>query len=372
VGISLGRRFAWAAAAFAAVALALGGTPAGALASVGTTSFVDDFNGPAGASPNPQTWSFDTGGEWGYGAQLQYYTSRPSNASLDGQGHLVISANAETYVGPDGVMRQYTSARLQTWKKLDFTYGSISARIQVPAGKGLWPGFWAFGDDAYSSNDWPNCGEIDVMEFNGANPNLLLGTLHGPQTGVPNGYAVGGTEQSATPFSAGFHTYEADWAPTGVRFLVDGRTYATITPSQLPAGSGWPFNHPFFVALDLAVGDWVGAPDASTRFPAKMLVDWVRVAPSSWTGPTGSGPTSAGTGPTSTGTAPSTAKTRTKRAVARAAGTTRTGHKSHKRSCRRGARCARRHRVHHHRRPHRKDHGPVGDWGAKPISARIA
>jgi beta-glucanase (GH16 family) len=259
--------------------------PSLAAASSGSSSFVDDFNGPAGASPDPAAWTFDTGGNWGYGAQLQSYTDRAQNASQDGNGHLVITAAKETYTGPDGVTRQYTSARLHTWRKFEFTYGRIEARIQVPAGRGLWPGFWAFGDGAYTSNDWPASGEIDVMEFDGSQPDTLLGTLHGPRAGYPNGYALQGTFHSPTPLSAGFHTYAADWAPTGIRFELDGQPYATMTPSQLPPGATWPFDHPFFLALDLAIGDWVGPPDSTTPFPARMLVDWVRVSPADWPGP---------------------------------------------------------------------------------------
>jgi beta-glucanase (GH16 family) len=237
----------------------------------------DEFDGPQGASPDTAKWSFDTGGNgWG-NDELQSYTARPSNAALDGHGDLVVTARAEHYVGEDGVAREYTSARLQTLDTFRFRYGRMEARIRVPAGDGLLPAFWALGDDAYSSDDaWPACGEIDAMEVLGSEPDLLHGTLHGPWSWAPGG--IERVRRAAAPLSDGFHTYGVDWAPGDIRFLLDGAVYATVDRTALPAGAAWPFEHPAFLLLDLAVGgDWPGAPTAATPLPAQMLVDWVRV-----------------------------------------------------------------------------------------------
>jgi beta-glucanase (GH16 family) len=237
----------------------------------------EEFSGPAGSSPNQNNWNFDTGGKgWG-NEELESYTSRPQNASLDGQGDLVITARSESYTGSDGIPRKYTSARLQTLQKFQFQYGLVEARIWVPAGQGLWPAFWLLGAEGYeSSNSWPACGEIDAMEVLGSEPNVVNGTLHGPWPSEPKG--IGGTAESPTPLSSGFHVYGVEWAPQRISFLLDGVVYKTITPADLPPGSAWPFDHPFFVLLNLAVGgDWPGSPNASTQFPAQMLVDWVRV-----------------------------------------------------------------------------------------------
>jgi beta-glucanase (GH16 family) len=236
----------------------------------------DEFNGPAGASPDPANWSFDTGGGGWSSDELQSYTSRPQNASLDGEGHLVITARAENYTGPEGITSKYTSARLQTLNTFQFQYGLAEARIQVPSGQGLLPAFWMLGNNCYESAEaWPGCGEIDVMEVLGSEPNILNGTLHAPWPWAPNG--EGGTVESPTPLSGGFHTYGVEWSPDRITFLLDGTAYETITP-DLPAGAAWPFQHPYFLLLNLAVGgDWPGAPNASTQFPARMTVDWVRV-----------------------------------------------------------------------------------------------
>jgi beta-glucanase (GH16 family) len=153
----------------------------------------------------------------------------------------------------------------------------MEARIQVPAGQGLVAQFWALGQEAYESEEaWPGCGEIDIAEVLGSEPNIVNGTLHAPWLWAPNG--VQGTAESATPLSAGFHTYSVEWEPERISFMLDGSVYKTITPADVPSGAAWPFKHPYFLLLDLAVGgEWPGSPDASTHFPAQMLVDWVRV-----------------------------------------------------------------------------------------------
>ena len=237
----------------------------------------DDFNGPAGSSPSSSKWSFDTGGGgWG-NEELHSYTSRPANAQLNGAGDLVITARSEKYTGADGIPRNYTSARLQTLNKLEFKYGVAEARVQVPAGQGLVSEFWMLGSEAYGSdNAWPGCGEIDAAEVLGSEPNMVNGTLHAPWSWAPTG--VQGSDESATPLTAGFHTYGVEWEPERISFMLDGSVYKTITPANLPPGAPWPFQHPYFLLLDLAVGgEWPGAPNAGTHFPAQMLVDWVRV-----------------------------------------------------------------------------------------------
>jgi beta-glucanase (GH16 family) len=237
----------------------------------------DEFNGPAGTTPERSMWGFDTGGGgWG-NEELESYTSRPVNAELDGQGHLVIAARAEKYTGADGITRDYTSARLQTLNTFRFKYGVAEARIQVPAGQGLVAQFWMLGQEAYESeNAWPGCGEIDAAEVLGSESSVVNGTLHAPWSFAPTG--VQGQAESATLLSTGFHTYSVEWEPERISFMLDGDVYKTVTPADLPAGAVWPFTHPYFLLLDLAVGgEWPGAPNASTHFPAQMLVDWVRV-----------------------------------------------------------------------------------------------
>lgn len=233
----------------------------------------DEFDGPAGNAPDPTKWTPETGGGgWG-NHELETYTDLPENAALDGAGHAVITARAEQYASYDGITRSFTSARLVTDLLFNFRYGLMQARIQVPAGRGLLPAFWAL-------EQWPpagrDAGEIDAMEVVGSAPARLHGTLHGGRGWPPGG--AGGTKLAPAPLSAGFHVYSAYWTPRTIRFLLDGKAYKTLTPADLRRGAAWPFRHPFYLLLDIAVGgDWPGSPDASTVFPASMTVDWVRV-----------------------------------------------------------------------------------------------
>jgi beta-glucanase (GH16 family) len=232
----------------------------------------DEFNGQAGA-PVDASWNHETGGS-GWGSQeLEYYTDRTANAQLDGQGHLAIVAQAESYTGPDNVTREYTSARLDTLGHFSTMYGRIDVRAQLPVGKGLWPGAWALGTDLEKVG-YPRSGEIDFEENNGE-AGVVLGHIHGPDT-VSGTYAIGTTITGSD--TSGFHDYSVLWTPVGLEFLLDGAPYFAVGPSDLPASSAWVFDKPFYLLLDLAVGGVLpGSPDSSTPFPARFLVDYVRV-----------------------------------------------------------------------------------------------
>ena len=236
----------------------------------------DEFNGPDGISVDSQKWNHATGGHgWG-NKELEYYTTSTRNAHLE-HGWLVIQAMKEPYTGPDGIRRDYTSARLNTQGKFSQAYGRFEARIKMPTGKGIWPAFWMLGDDIHSVK-WPTCGEIDIVENLGSEPSIAHGTIHGP--GYSGGHAIGApfTLPRNQRFSDGFHLFAVEWEPQEIRFYVDENLYATRRPSDLPPGTKWVYDHPFFILLNLAVGGaWPGNPDATTQFPQKMLVDYVRV-----------------------------------------------------------------------------------------------
>jgi beta-glucanase (GH16 family) len=243
-------------------------------------SWSDEFNGADGSSPDSAKWTYDTGvGGNGWGNnELETYTSRTKNVQVQG-GNLVIAAVKENWADPsDGVMRNYTSARIKTQGLFSQAYGRFEARIKIPAGQGMWPAFWMLGKDI-AAVGWPKCGEIDIMENIGKEPGMVNGSLHGPST-------AGRTSDLSAPFSlpAGqnfaddFHLYAVEWEPGTIRFYVDSNLYATFNSPQWPAGGTWVFDHPFFIILNLAVGgDWPGAPDNTTVFPKQMLVDYIRV-----------------------------------------------------------------------------------------------
>jgi beta-glucanase (GH16 family) len=231
----------------------------------------DEFDGPAGQLPDTSNWRFDIGEDWG-NAQLEYDTDHPENVSLDGAGHLAITAREESYRG-----RDYTSGRINTRGFFDQTRGRFAARIRLPVGRGIWPAFWLLGAN-FEQVGWPTCGEIDIMEYRGQEPSVLHGSLHGP--GYSGGSAVTGRYDlpGGGGFHDGFHVFSVEWDEERITWLVDNIRYHSVTPGDLPTGGNWVFDHPFFVILNVAVGGhFVGPPDATTSFPQTMLVAWVRV-----------------------------------------------------------------------------------------------
>ncbi len=241
-----------------------------------TLTWSDEFNGPDGSAIDSSKWVQEVGGGgWGNN-ELEYYTARPQNSFIQ-DGNLVIKAVEEKYTGSDKVSRPYTSARLKTQGKFSQMYGRFEARIKIPRGQGIWPAFWMLGDDI-DKVQWPTCGEIDIMENIGKEPNMVHGTIHGP--GYSGGAGIGLPLATAVDqkFADEFHVYAVEWEPKEIRFYVDEFLYATRTPADLPKGAKWVYDHPFFIILNVAVGGgWPGNPDATTVFPQTMLVDYVRV-----------------------------------------------------------------------------------------------
>ena len=264
-------------------------SPSNSASSLWTLVWSDEFNGPNGSAVEASKWVYDTGGDgWG-NKELEYYTSRPQN-SYQQDGNLVIKVLQEKYSGADGVARNYTSARLKTLGKFAQTCGRFEARIKIPRGQGIWPAFWMLGDDVEIAPGWPKSGEIDIMENIGKEPALVHGTIHGPGYSGEHGIGAPYSLASGKPFADDFHIYAVEWEPKVIRFYVDDQLYATRTPADLPPGTKWVYDHPFFLLLNVAVGgEWPGSPDASSVFPQEMLVDYVR-AYRRTASPPGSGP----------------------------------------------------------------------------------
>ena len=228
---------------------------------------IDHFTGKSGSAPSDPLWSVRSGS--GLDAGIQTYTT--SNVYVDGQSHLVIQAVRGKTAGT------YTSGLVSSKNDVSYGYGTVTARIKVPKGQGIWPAFWMMGADS-DIVGWPASGEIDVFEMP-STTTTVYSTLHGPISGTT------ATQQaqivSTMPdLSADYHNYWVRRLPNEVTFGIDDKTLGTLTPESLGPGETWVYNRPMYVLLNVAVGgSWAGAPNSSTVFPAKMLVDWVRWDP---------------------------------------------------------------------------------------------
>ncbi|MFN3754819.1 family 16 glycosylhydrolase [Flavobacterium sp.] len=226
-------------------------------------------------APNPSIWTYDIGrgsenNGWGNN-ELQFYTDRPENVIVQ-NGYLIITAKQEALGGAS-----YTSARLKTQNLFDQKYGRFEARIKLPLGQGLWPAFWMLGSNI-SQVGWPQCGEIDIMEYLGNSPTQILGTLHGP--GFSGGESISKSYTLRNSrFDNEFHVFGVEWSENHINWYVDDVLYNQITRKQVEdEGGEWVFDNSFFMILNMAVGgNLPGSPNTNTTFPQRMLVDYVRV-----------------------------------------------------------------------------------------------
>jgi beta-glucanase (GH16 family) len=240
-------------------------------------TWADEFDAAANTPINAENWTCETGGEgWGNN-ELEYYTNELENVSHDGNGNMVITAKKGQPA--DGGLCWYgrcafTSARCTTQNNIEFTYGRVEARIQVPYGQGIWPAFWSLGTN-FPEVGWPLSGELDIMEHIGREPYNIYGTVHGP--GYSGASGIGNAYTSTEDFANDFHVYAIDWDPNIIRWYVDGNLYGIVSLNDM-GNRQWVFDHDFFLIMNIAVGGaWPGNPDESTIYPQHMLVDYVRL-----------------------------------------------------------------------------------------------
>ncbi len=233
----------------------------------------DEFTG---SEIDRSKWTLVGGGDGFGNNELQFYTARKENAYLENE-KLMIRALKETYED-----KVYTSAKLMTRGKAEWTYGRFEIRAKSPKGQGIWPAIWMMPADMVTYGEWPSCGEIDIMELIGSSPNTVHGTLH---YGHPHTYTGQSYTLSNGDFSEDYHIFALEWTPTEMRWFVDDQLYSKQSTwfsspekgkEQEPFPA--PFNRPFYLQLNLAVGgNWPGNPDPTTVFPQTFEIDYVRV-----------------------------------------------------------------------------------------------
>ncbi len=230
--------------------------------------WADEFNE---AQLDTNKWNHEVNGDGGGNQELQYYVASKNNSYTVANKYLVIKAIKQNYKG-----KMFTSARLNTKKKADWTYGRFDIRAKTPVQQGVWPAIWMLPTDwVYGS--WPQSGEIDIMESIGHQPKTCYGTIHFGQA-WPNNKHIGDTiETKQGDLSTTFHVYSVEWEPTEIRWYFDDELYCTKKNTDV-APERWPFDQQFHVILNLAIGgQWPGPPDEGTNFPKYMFVDYVRV-----------------------------------------------------------------------------------------------
>lgn len=231
---------------------------------------------------NTANWTCENGDGSQYGIsgwgnnEKEYYRSQ--NASVQ-NGNLVLTAKKETYGG-----YPYTSARLKTQSKVTATRGRIEARISLPQGTGLWPAFWMLPQSNYENQGWPHSGEIDIMEAKGRLNNCTSAALHYSNDTNQHAYQTGSNVYQDDTTIDDYHTYGVEWTDSKMVFFCDSNQFFTVNRSTWHSlaysnGSSGPFDQPFYVILNLAVGGQFdnNQEPASSFQSAVMKVDYVRI-----------------------------------------------------------------------------------------------
>ncbi|MDH7599589.1 MAG: glycoside hydrolase family 16 protein [Sedimentisphaerales bacterium] len=237
--------------------------------------------------PDPNKWAYEEG--FVRNEELQYYTiARRENARVE-DGVLIIEARRESWPNPkydpnaprrqwqlSRRQAQYTSASLTTKGKAQWTYGRIEVRAKLPFGRGVWPAIWTLGTNI-DQVGWPACGEIDIMEYVGFEPNTIWANVHMAKYNHMLGTAKGSTIQIPRPYES-FHVYALEWDKEQLRFFVDGKQYFQFN-NEHTGIDVWPYDQPHYLLLNLAIGGtWGGQKGIDESiFPQRFVIDYVRV-----------------------------------------------------------------------------------------------
>jgi beta-glucanase (GH16 family) len=212
-------------------------------------------------------WNFELGDGcpnlcgWGNN-ERQIYTQ---NNHVVNEGMLTITAKKEAH--------QYTSTRITTAAKVEFKYGYIETRAKIPVGHGIWPAFWMLGSNIKTVG-WPLCGEIDILEYVGKEPQMIFTSLH---TQASHGNTINTKKTKIESIEEGFHTYGVDWTSEKMDFYVDGKVVYTFHPKD-KSEAVWPFNQPFYFILNVAIGGNFGGPKVDdSLFPQEFIIDYIKV-----------------------------------------------------------------------------------------------
>jgi beta-glucanase (GH16 family) len=242
---------------------------AGASAADWKLVWSDEFN--YHGLPDTNKWDYEEGFVRNH--ESQYYTrARSENARVE-DGHLILECRKEHFTPTNHAPVEYTSASLTTLRKADWQYGRIEVRARIPQGRGVWPAIWTLGTNI-TQVGWPRCGEIDIMEFVGKEPDVIHGTIHYSKDGkhASNHRSI----LTERPFDD-FHIYNIEWTPQRIDFYFDGLKYQSADISPAIRAEDNAFSSPHYLILNFALGgDW-GGPIDDSALPQQFVIDYVRV-----------------------------------------------------------------------------------------------
>lgn len=219
--------------------------------------------------PDSTKWSYEEG--YIRNNEKQYYTShRPENARVE-DGHLIIEARKDHYQN-----HPYTSASLTTRDKAEWKFGRVVVQAQIPTGRGMWPAIWMLGTNI-DQVGWPACGEIDIMENVGYDPNIIHANIHTEAYNHTKGTNKGNGMQVHRPYEK-FVTYAVEWQQDRITFFIGDEAYFSFD-KEADDPAVWPFDQPFYLIINAAVGGSWGGQEGidDTIFPQQYLVNYVRV-----------------------------------------------------------------------------------------------
>jgi beta-glucanase (GH16 family) len=220
-----------------------------------------------GTELSVDTWNYELGdgcpGNCGWGNNEPQVYTRQNHRLEDGK--LIITARKEG--------GGYTSTRITTKDKVEFQYGRVEARAKLPSGKGVWPAIWMLGSNV-GEVGWPRCGEIDILEYVGKEPGIVFTSLHTPDS---HGNTINTLKTPVADIEDGFHLFAVEWEPESIRFFVDGMLVYTFSPEDRTP-EVWPFDQPFYLLINLAVGGSFGGPEIDDSiFPQEFVIDYIRI-----------------------------------------------------------------------------------------------
>jgi beta-glucanase (GH16 family) len=250
--------------------------------------YENQFNQSNGIQPSQDDWVYETGNwlniagqaysdipGWGNN-EVQFYTSNPKNVVIE-NGNLVIRARKEAYKDTVQGNFNYTSGKISS--KFSIKYGTVEASIKAAPGQGMWSAFWMLGTDFRTGTNWPDTGEIDIMEHiykNDTlkkNTNMVLTTIHAPENSGENGPTK---TISGPDYSKDFHKYSIEKTPNQISFFIDDKEVFVVTPNDTGANN-WVFEKDYYVIFNLAVGGMLGGPVDPNFNSSEMLVDYLKV-----------------------------------------------------------------------------------------------